>query len=81
MMSKESRLFYHGVPRILPSDKKPWELKEEENYLNGFISEEVVKKLCNETEWKPFEEYICKSRINMNVRQVLMPGQKSLNER
>lgn len=77
-MSKESRSYYHGVPRILKSQKKPWKSEEAEKLTASYLIEEVTKKLNDDDAWNPFEEYVSKSRINMNVRQVLLPGQKSL---
>lgn len=78
VMSKESRSYYHGVPKILHSQKKLWESEVEEKLAAFHLKEEIIKNLNNDDVWKPFEEYVSKSRINMNVRQVLFPGQKSL---
>ena len=57
-MSGKSRLSYHAVPRILTNS---------ENTCKDLIpwkSENVDK------DWKPFDEYITNSRINLNIRQV-----------
>lgn len=58
VMTKEARLSYHGVPKILPApSNNPWT---------------TPIKSCNNLDglWKPFERYVNKSRININVRQV-----------
>lgn len=52
LMTGPSRLYYHGVPRIVMCKDAPW---------------------CTEKstpEWEPFENYVQKARINVNVRQV-----------
>lgn len=77
VMSNKSRSYYHGIPKILHSEKKPWKIKDEER-LTGSYLEEVKDKLNDRDLWDPFEKYVNKSRINMNVRQVLFAGQKSL---
>lgn len=64
IMSGKSRLCYHGVPRIALDSSQPWQLGP------GSDSED---------SWIPFEKYVVSSRININVRQVLRPGQKSLS--
>ncbi|XP_014246990.1 nucleic acid dioxygenase ALKBH1 [Cimex lectularius] len=61
VMSSQSRLSYHGVPKIVATKLRPWSNE-------GMLSE----------DWKDFENYVTESRINMNVRQVLNPGQKHL---
>lgn len=73
VMSKESRLCYHGVPKIIATPCSLW------NTIDGghtFKNEDIYS---NEDFWKPFEAYIANSRINMNVRQVLKRGEQSLN--
>lgn len=66
IMSKQSRLCYHGVPRILPSDIEPWE------------SENDFKETFNKEDWRKAKSYIQEARINLNVRQVLKKGQSTL---
>lgn len=64
IMSGPSRLAMHGVPRIVPADERPWEL---------------TKNSGNSTEKDKFViDFINEARINMNVRQVLYPGSKTL---
>lgn len=62
IMSGESRLRYHGVPKIVRSETKPW-------LVNDFKINE---------DWENAKSYIDEARININVRQVLMDGQKCL---
>lgn len=77
VMSKESRLCYHAVPRIMKCDLEPY---------NDFDLEEPKltkrSKLENDCDdenfWTPFREYLKDSRININVRQVLNKGQEKL---
>lgn len=52
IMSNESRLDYHGVPRIVDTLSEPW---RDQTLPEDFGS---------------FNEYLKRSRININVRQV-----------
>lgn len=80
MMSKESRLCYHGVPKILQVDSRKWCSLEDENDKNIPKEYKETVSLCKEdTSWKPFGDYLNHSRINMNVRQVLYDGEKQLS--
>lgn len=82
VMSGESRLFYHGVPRILQAKVQLWNQVEQlssEICENECFLKEVQEKVFDARLWEPFDCYVKKSRINMNVRQVLLPGQKSLD--
>ncbi|KAJ0176130.1 hypothetical protein K1T71_008304 [Dendrolimus kikuchii] len=87
VMSKEARLCYHAVPRILPSTKHPW---NDHNfripyeiptfkYINDpkYLMTSMAENTDN-SKWSKFDNYIKESRINMNVRQVLKENQKSL---
>lgn len=89
IMSKEARLCYHAVPKILPASASPW--NEELTSLNchkpdfKYISNQTnMMDLMNENidniEWRKFQNYIAESRINMNVRQVLNEKQNSLTD-
>ncbi|GLV36041.1 AlkB [Carabus blaptoides fortunei] len=79
IMSKESRLCYHAVPKILPAFTKPW--IECDNYnVTDNIDGDLYTKCQDELFWQPFNSYIGTARININVRQVLRPGQCSLND-
>lgn len=109
-MSKESRLCYHAVPRImttnvdwlkLPSnelieiDPKDYDENHSEevnqnrkkrrlptpseNEYNDSFVEGVWASIADTEQWKPFGDYITDCRINVNVRQVLEHGEKSLH--
>lgn len=81
VMSKESRLCYHGVPKILKAHQEPWTMgvNYEEFGDIGSLEQEVISKCVEEIAWKPYQDYIRNSRININVRQVLKNGQSALN--
>lgn len=80
IMSKESRLCYHGVPKILPADEEPWnrDLVCEHLSEGGVIKEDLVNGCAEENFWRPYEKYIKTARININIRQVLKNGQSVL---
>lgn len=87
VMSKEARLCYHAVPKILPASTSPWNdeltpmdcIKPDFKYISN---QKNITELMNENieniEWRKFQNYIAQSRINMNVRQVLNENQSSL---
>ncbi|KAF5302789.1 hypothetical protein FQA39_LY01969 [Lamprigera yunnana] len=80
VMSKESRLCYHGVPKILQSNAAPWNSKNVDENLDITKLECDILQICkDEQNWMPFENYVNNSRINVNVRQVLREGCRSLN--
>ncbi|EZA61237.1 Alkylated DNA repair protein alkB-like protein [Ooceraea biroi] len=66
IMSGSSRLRYHGVPKILPASKTPWDDNEPDSHESS---------MYNLEDWRKARDYIAEARINMNVRQVLEPGQ------
>jgi len=81
IMSKESRLCYHGVPKIICATNRSWNQndikKDEITNFKGLVYETI--KDCKDVQfWKPFDKYLNNSRININVRQVLKRGQKAL---
>lgn len=87
IMSKEARLCYHAVPKILPTPISCWDKPENINMHDipglKYISQPaniitLMKRNEDNQEWKRFEDYIRESRINMNVRQVLNEKQISL---
>ncbi|XP_023935507.2 nucleic acid dioxygenase ALKBH1 [Bicyclus anynana] len=86
VMSKETRLCYHAVPKILPASKQPWNEGSTSIIEKGvnfkFVDEtELIlgmKKNIEDKEWSKFNSYVEESRININVRQVLKQNQKSL---
>lgn len=109
VMSKESRLSYHAVPKIMKTDvawlNEPTENTEsccsshqtDENademdasvpkrrrltvstseYCDSF-AEDIWDLVVDQTQWKPYADYINDCRININVRQVLDAGENTL---
>ena len=69
IMSAESRLCYHAVPRVFNSDCHYWNSNEDSTYCEELAKNDVNECLKNE-EWQQFEKYLIDSRINVNVRQV-----------
>ncbi|KAG5867078.1 hypothetical protein JTB14_034988 [Gonioctena quinquepunctata] len=67
VMSKDSRLSYHAVPKIIQTGCRPWKLIEDPQCENVI---DPMPFLIDETIWKLFEDYLSHSRININVRQV-----------
>ncbi|XP_078035003.1 alpha-ketoglutarate-dependent dioxygenase AlkB [Augochlora pura] len=72
IMSGESRYRYHGVPKILPATYIPWEEGEANDN-----KEQYYKRFPH--DWNKAKAYISEARINLNVRQVLPPGQLTLS--
>lgn len=67
IMSGNSRLRYHGVPKILAaSEPLPWDVVYDDN-PNGLA--------YDYDDWCKARTYIAEARININARQVLEPGQ------
>lgn len=67
-MSKESRLCYHAVPKILRfGGSEPWNQKNE-----------LQDDLDENNDWYDFDMFIKSCRLNINVRQVLKPGEINL---
>lgn len=62
MSGPACRRAFHGVPRIL-----------EGSLPRHLTADAVVEKGARE-EWRPYEEYLGTSRININVRQVFPKG-------
>lgn len=69
VMSGDSRLRYHGVPKILSAQTLPWEYEQKD--IGG-------QKLWENDDWNKAKQYIAEARINMNVRQVLKSGEMFL---
>lgn len=68
VMSGDSRLRYHGVPKILPaSNPVPWD--------DDRIDNSVKSCTYDGSDWRKARTYIAEARININARQVLKPGQ------
>ena len=69
IMSSESRLCYHAVPRVFKFDHHVW--NDDENLTNcADLDQNELLECRKEETWKPFETYLTDSRINVNVRQV-----------
>ncbi|XP_020284467.1 nucleic acid dioxygenase ALKBH1 [Pseudomyrmex gracilis] len=66
IMSGSSRLRYHGVPKILPLSETPWDDDREDK------NEDYT---YNRDDWNKARTYVAEARINLNVRQVLRPGE------
>ncbi|KAH8235769.1 hypothetical protein KR032_007008 [Drosophila birchii] len=83
VMSGESRLCYHAVPRILKDHKTlncDLLTKEVDDSVDGgALDMNLFENVGNLSFWQPFSDYVADSRININVRQVLKPGQLLLN--
>ncbi|XP_013172998.1 PREDICTED: alkylated DNA repair protein alkB homolog 1 [Papilio xuthus] len=90
IMSKEARLSYHAVPKIVATASEPWN-----NLENSLIDDKTItfkyitdkqQLICDmnnnidKNGWNLFGKYVKESRINMNVRQVLYRNQKSLHD-
>ncbi|XP_061609645.1 nucleic acid dioxygenase ALKBH1 isoform X1 [Phyllopteryx taeniolatus] len=75
VMSGQSRLFYHAVPRIVPTHQKVEALESDRcGWHSGWQGGAVVERVSEE-DWAVCARYIHSSRINMTVRQVLGQGQ------
>lgn len=80
IMSGESRLAFHAVPRILkvgeenqPPEHLKWTEKTTTQENQGRCCKshyEANLRDASEEEWRPFAQYLSKTRINVNVRQV-----------
>lgn len=68
VMSEESRICYHAVPRVFQTVQKPWNANEDLNLCSDLIESDL--KECLGVNWTKFEKYLTDSRINVNVRQV-----------
>ncbi|XP_066144883.1 nucleic acid dioxygenase ALKBH1 [Euwallacea fornicatus] len=80
VMSKDSRLCYHGVPKILQVDSRRWSLVENSSEKLVVKEHKEVMDICkNDALWQPFGDYLTHSRINVNVRQVLYDGEVQLD--
>ncbi|XP_065208730.1 nucleic acid dioxygenase ALKBH1 [Planococcus citri] len=91
IMFGDSRLRYHGVPRILRASRDPWNnFQHQQQYVNQSISVPELScgtypitsnnLIADADSWAPFSNYLNDSRININVRQVLSPNQTSLGD-
>lgn len=69
VMSEESRLCYHAVPRVFKTDRREWNVNEDMSQCQD-LPQDQIKRSLNEDEWTQFENYLADSRINVNIRQV-----------
>lgn len=81
IMSQETRLCYHAVPRIIKETCKmsAYEYNECEEHFdvsteNSFMDLELYDQVEDEVFWAPFCHYVKDARININIRQVLPAG-------
>ncbi|CAL8271285.1 unnamed protein product [Merluccius merluccius] len=77
VMSGQSRLLYHAVPRILQDLPSPPPAGLGTALRTGQVSPEqgsLVEEVSEE-DWAVCSRYIQSSRVNMTIRQVLGPGQ------
>ncbi|XP_017082012.1 nucleic acid dioxygenase ALKBH1 [Drosophila eugracilis] len=79
IMSGESRLCYHAVPRIIKTQRDSTSMLASEQDDDSEIELKLLdtalfKNVCEPTFWEPFSNYVDDSRININVRQVLNLG-------
>lgn len=78
IMTKASRLSYHGVPKILKDDNhSKWNDIDSDENLDD--ENDVLNIFSDDSSWVLYENFLKKSRINMNVRQVLKESQNSLS--
>ena len=71
-MSGASRLCYHAVPRIL-LNTLPEFLQPSAHSVDAdtrTAADDGVADAGSNNHWRPFGEYMCGARININVRQV-----------
>ncbi|KAM3595581.1 uncharacterized protein V6R79_025638 [Siganus canaliculatus] len=75
VMSGQSRLLYHAVPRILPAAQGCTTLEKEGCSPASSLQPAALLESVSEEDWAVCCRYIQSSRVNMTVRQVLGPGQ------
>lgn len=75
VMSGQSRLLYHAVPRILPAPQGHPASEVEGCSLGSSLQDSAVVQPVSEEDWAVCSRYIQSSRVNVTVRQVLGPGQ------
>lgn len=71
VMTGQSRLLYHAVPRIVPAPLHSLAEKME----GCWEAKPSVTEPLTEEDWAVCSKYIQSCRINMTVRQVLAPEQ------
>ncbi|XP_041828257.1 nucleic acid dioxygenase ALKBH1 isoform X2 [Melanotaenia boesemani] len=74
VMSGQSRLLYHAVPRILPAPPERAASLEDPSPAPPLPQGGVLEPVSDQ-DWAVISRYIRSSRVNVTVRQVLGPGQ------
>nr|XP_020471358.1 nucleic acid dioxygenase ALKBH1 isoform X2 [Monopterus albus] len=75
VMSGQSRLLYHAVPRIVPAPQGHTTLEMEGCSMAASLQASTVVESVSEEDWAVCSRYIQSSRVNVTVRQVLAPWQ------
>lgn len=75
VMSGQSRLLYHAVPRIVPAPQGHAASEMEGCSRASSLQDSPVVEPVSEEDWAVCSRYIQSSRVNVTVRQVLGPGQ------
>ncbi|XP_034530429.1 nucleic acid dioxygenase ALKBH1 [Notolabrus celidotus] len=75
LMSGQSRLLYHAVPRILPAPEGHTASHMDPCSSVSPQQDGSVVESVSEEDWKVCTRYLQSSRVNVTVRQVLGPGQ------
>ncbi|XP_039993820.1 LOW QUALITY PROTEIN: nucleic acid dioxygenase ALKBH1 [Xiphias gladius] len=75
VMSGQSRLLYHAVPRIVPAPQGHTILEMEGCSLASSLQDNTVVERMSKQDWEVCSKYMQTSRVNVTVRQVLGPGQ------
>ncbi|XP_068195346.1 nucleic acid dioxygenase ALKBH1 [Antennarius striatus] len=75
VMSGQSRLLYHAVPRILPAPQGHTSSDMDSCSLALSRRDSSVVEPVSQDDWEVCFRYIQSSRVNVTVRQVLGPGQ------
>ncbi|KAF3701551.1 Nucleic acid dioxygenase ALKBH1 [Channa argus] len=75
VLSGQSRLLYHAVPRIVPAPQGCASLDMNSHSLDSTLQEHTVLEPVSDQDWAVCSKYIQSSRVNVTIRQVLGPGQ------
>ncbi|KAK7601103.1 hypothetical protein V9T40_008544 [Parthenolecanium corni] len=75
LMTGKSRLQYHGVPKIIPTEMENWnDFSDADSYSADELTEKfnhiTLSRVENRAFWASFARYIGQARVNLNVRQV-----------
>lgn len=75
VMSGQSRLLYHAVPRIVPVPQEHTSPEVEGCSVAPSLQDNTVMEQVSKQDWTACSKYIQSCRVNMTVRQVLGSGQ------